>query len=59
MIRSLILYSIFLIISGCGGGPEYPEYCEDQETFIGPQNEECYLDSRSSIPQTPTREQSI
>lgn len=43
MIRHLILSILLLIlISGCGGGPEYPEYCQDQETFVGPQNEECY-----------------
>lgn len=30
-------------LSACGGGesPDLPDYCQDQETFIGPQLEEC------------------
>lgn len=47
MIRSFILsLSILLILSlsGCGGGDEsdIPEWCQDPETFVGPQSEECY-----------------
>lgn len=34
--------SILILISGCGGGPEIPEFCQNQETFVGPQNQECY-----------------
>lgn len=42
LLSFLLSASILILISGCGGGAEIPEYCQDPETFIGPQQEECY-----------------
>ena len=38
----LLSASILILLSACGGGHEIPDYCQDPETFIGPQQEECY-----------------
>lgn len=42
LLSFLLGASLLILLSACGGGPEIPDYCQDPETFIGPQLEECY-----------------